>query len=174
MAILEILGVIASPIVGIIGGVMQRRHEAKIFDSETERMRVQNAHEIALTELSMKSRAQETEQEIALINTQGSIDVLKTGIKAESDLSNIKWGQSTLGDVANFCRSMIRPLLTLYLTICVSVYTGYELLEGGINDENRLLLVAMVDAFLLTLGFWFASRWGSKKTTYNDGTYSRG
>ena len=174
MAVLELLTVIASPIVGIVGGFLQRKHERKIYDSGTERLKVTNSHEIALTELSMKASAQEKEQDIALADLQGSLDVFKAGIEAEANLSNIEWGKSTLGDIANFTRAMIRPVLTLFLVGCLALYTGHELYNDGISQENRILLIAMVDSALMTLAFWFASRSGSYKTRYEDGTYSRG
>lgn len=171
--ILEIFSVIGSPVVGIVGGFLQRKHERKMFVAETSRLHITNQHELQLTELTMKARAQEIEQEIALTEVEGDIDILQTGIQAESALSSIEYGKSVWGDVANFTRAMIRPTITLYLAIAVSAYAAHELLGDGINDQNRLLLVAMVDAFLMTLAFWFASRQGTHKTTYSDGTYSR-
>lgn len=174
MAILEIFSVIGAPVVGIVGGFLQRRHERKMYSNETERLKINHAHELKLTELNMVARREEVEQEIALTEVQGDFDILEAGINAEASLSNVKYGQSTLGDIANFARAMIRPLTTLYLLIAVSVYAAHELLTGGITEDNRLLLVAMVDAFLMTLAFWFASRAGSYRTSYKDGTYSRG
>lgn len=174
MAVLEIFSVIGSPLIGILGGFLQRKHERSMRKLDNEEKSASRSHELAMTKLHMQAKAQETEQEIALTEVKGDFEVLKAGIKAEGQLSNIEYGKSVWGDIANFTRAMIRPTVTLYLLIAVSLYAGHELLETGITDENRILMIAMVDAFLMTLAFWFASRAGSYRTKFNDGTYTRG
>ena len=175
MAILELISMIASPIMGLASSYVTRKHELSMYQAHTDRIVGDRAHEIMLTEMAMKGRAQETEQEIALTEIAGDYDILEAGIKAESALSKIQWGKSLLGDIANFARAIIRPGTTSYLLFCVSIFAGYVLLTEGITPENRILLIAMVDAFLMTLGFWFAHRSGDKMAaSYHDGTYSRG
>ena len=180
MAILELASVIISPITGLIGGALQRKHERDLFGKETDRIIAQNSHiekqtelEFKLTELQGKLNAQQGEREIALADMEGSIDILKAGIEAEATLSNIKWGQSVLGDIANFARAMIRPTTTIYLLAAVSIYAAYELFSHGLNEENRILMLAMINSFEMTLAFWFASRPGHNRSSYDDGVYSR-
>ncbi len=173
MAFLELFSVIGSPIIGIAGAFFQRKHERKMYEAQTERMSTTNEHELKLTELTMKARAQEVEQELALTEVEGDFDILKAAINAESDLTKIKWGQSKLGDIGNFFRTMIRPTTTIYLCAIVSIFAGHQLIVDGLNQENRILMIAMIDAFLLTLSFWFGSREGKNSQTYSDGTYTR-
>lgn len=173
MAILELFSVIGSPIIGLAGAFFQRGHERKMYQAQTDRLDRTNQHELLLTELTMKAKAQETEQEIALTELEGDFSILKAAIKAESDLSNIPWGQSIWGDIGNFFRTMIRPTTTIYLTAIVSIYAGHQLIVDGLSDENRILMIALIDAFLMTLSFWFGSREGKNTLTYNDGTYAR-
>ncbi len=180
MAVLEIFSIIASPIIGIVGGALQRKHERDIYREDTKRISAKYDHEEKVYAFEMERAAlqgaldaQEGERDIALADMEGSLDVFKAGIKAESDLSKIVWGKSKLGDIANFMRAIIRPSITIYLTAIVSVYAGYSLLTVGLTDENRYLMLAMVSSFEMTLAFWFASRSGHNKSSFNDGTYSR-
>lgn len=180
MAILEVIGVLASPIVGMVGGIFTRKHERKQYELETLRMQIEHAHEEKLFKHEInklnieKLRDQEEgERDIALTQIEGADQIFIEGIKAESALSNITWGKSKLGDIANFFRAMIRPTLTLYLAAIVSGYCGYVLIEEGLTEENRFLALSLVAMFEITITFWFSIRYGGTKSSYKDGTYSR-
>lgn len=180
MAVLEVLSVFLSPVIGLAGGFLQRKHERDIYREDTKRLVARYGHEeklfqheMTMTEIKGKLEAQEGEREIALADMEGSLDVLLQGIKAESDLTKIQWGKSKLGDVANFMRAAIRPTATIYLLFTVSVYAGYVLITQGLTEENRILMLAMINSLEVCLAFWFASRAGHSKNGYNDGTYTR-
>lgn len=180
MAILEALGIFASPIIGMVGGIFTRKHERKQFALENERMQIEHSHEIALTKFEMdKLRLQgdldkeEGERDIALAQIEGADEIFLAGIQAESDLTKIEWGKSKLGDIANFFRAMIRPSLTIYLAGIVSVYAGYELLTQGLTEQNRFIILSLVAMFEITVTFWFSVRYGGSKSSYQDGQYTR-
>lgn len=180
MAILEAIGVLASPIVGMVGGIFTRKHERKQFELETRRMEIEHeheqrlmSHEIDKIEIEGRLDREDDERDILLSEIEGADDIFLAGIKAESDLSKIKWGQSKLGDIANFFRAMIRPSLTIYLAAVVSAYASYELITHGLNDENRFIVLSLVAMFEICVSFWFSVRVGGSKSTYNQGAYSR-
>ena len=180
MAILEAIGVMASPIIGMVGGIFTRKHERKQFELETARMAQENAHEEKLFEheinkLNIEKLAdqEEGERDIALAQIEGADEIFKAGIEAESALTNIKWGKSKLGDIANFFRAMIRPSITIYLAGIVSVYGCYELVTNGLNEQNKFIILSVVAMSEITISFWFSVRVGGSKSTYNDGTYKR-
>ena len=180
MILIEALGIFASPIIGMVGGIFTRKHERKQYQNETERMRIEHEHEIKLTKFELDKLklqgqldAQEGEREITLAQIEGADQIFIEGIKAESALSNITWGKSKLGDIANFFRAMIRPTLTLYLAAIVSGYCGYVLITEGLTEENRFLSLSLVAMFEITITFWFSIRYGGTKSSYKDGTYSR-
>ena len=180
MAILEALGIFASPIIGMVGGIFTRKHEREQYKNETLRIQQEHEHEQRLfthelTKMEMQGGldAQEGEREFNLAQMTGADELLRAGIQAEADLTNVKYGQSKLGDIANFFRAMIRPSITIYLTAIVSIYAGYALITQGMTEENRFLVLSLVAMFEVTVTFWFSVRFGGTKTSYNDGTYSR-
>ena len=180
MAILELFSIIASPIIGIAGGAFQRKHERGIYREDTKRILARYdheeklyKHEAQMAKLQGALDAQEGERDIALADMEGSLDVLRAGIQAESDLTKIEWGKSKLGDIGNFARAIIRPVVTVYSIGAVSAYGLYSLLNDGLTDENRILMLAMINIMEVSVTFWFASRAGHNKTGFNDGTYTR-
>lgn len=189
---LEILAPIISTGVGIFGAFLQRKHERKMFEQQTERMKVEFEQELALTNLHMKAKREETEQEIALTEITGNIEAFTNSQDAENALSRIKWGGSFLGDIANFMRAVTRPGITWYLVIATSVRThAYysmtkQLATGNGDMAEQLKLMgtafeqmlanpfdlALVNMTAMVVGWWFGSRGSS--TSYKDAHYTRG
>ena len=176
---LDILSTIASPIIGIVGGALQRRHERKQYKLETARLTLQHEHEKELTALQMQAKAQETEQELALIHEQGAVDAFVKGQEAESDLSNIVYGKSKLGDFANFIRAITRPALTASLTVAVFIRSKHYKADGTTDLEAYQAMIqnpmdlAIINFAGIAIGFWFASRQSAGAKQYNDGIYKR-
>ena len=188
---LELLTPLASTIIGIGGAFLQRKHERKMFKQQTERMAIEFKQELALTNLHMKAKREETEQEIALTEIQGNIEAFTNSQEAENALSRVKWGDSWLGDVANFLRAITRPGITWYLVIATSIRTRayYNLTrqftEGEGDMAAQLALMgqvyeqmlsnpfdlSLVNMTAMVVGWWFGSR--GSKTSYKDDHYTR-
>ncbi len=189
---LEILSPLFSSIIGIGGAFLQRNHERKMFELQTDRMTIENDHETRLTELQMRASREETEQEIALTELAGNIEIYTNSQKAETSLSSVQWGQSKIGDIANFLRAVTRPMITWYLVIATSIRTHdyYTLTKkaAGLNGDKALPIdimtqaydqmmsnpfdLSMVNLTALVVGWWFGSR--NSSTSYQDRFYSRG
>jgi len=184
---IEFFTPIASTLIGIGGAWLQRKHERKQFKNETERMMLVNEHEIKLTELQMRASREETEQDIALAETQGNIDAFMASQNAAAQLSNIKWGQSKLGDIANFMRAVTRPAITWYLVVNTSwmAHKTHKIMEAVLGNSNSMALTAatyetlmanplyvvQINLTSMCLGWWFGSR--GKATSYKDEHYNR-
>lgn len=104
------------------------------------------AHEVQLTELQMRARAEETEAELALADAAGRWDGLKASMAAEAAIgASYPW--------VNAVRGLTRPALTLLLwLIAGSIYLGTD-------AAGRLAIVetATFAATAATL-WWFGDR----------------
>lgn len=185
MAILEILSPFISAGIGLIGAAAQRKHERLMAEIANTKMQSEFEHEFKLTELNMQARREEIEQEIALDEVRGANEAFVASYSAEQSLSRIKWGQSKLGDIANFARSITRPLITYTMVVTTilraSAYTSsVEKASNGGADTARLVYeqmssnpfdMALINMTALVVSWWFGSR--GSRTAYKDKHYSR-
>jgi hypothetical protein len=187
MAILDILSPFISAGLGLIGAAAQRKHERLMFENETARLEISNSHEMALTELSLQQRREETEQEIALNEVIGANEAFTASYASEQALSSMRWGASKLGDVANFARAITRPLITYTLTVTTILRArGHSKAVETFGLESDIAAMrlayeqmmqnpfdlALVNMTALVIAWWFGSR--GSKTEYKDAYYTRG
>ena len=179
MPILEILSPFLSAGIGLLGAAAQRKHERQMAVIQKDILIAENAHELEVTKLHMQAKAQETEQELSIIHEQGAVDAFEAAMNAEAALSNIEYGKSKLGDFANFTRAMIRPMLTLSLSVATSIraFTYFDEkqdLQLAVQDlTSNPFDLALINFTGLAIAFWFGSRQSAGSKGYNDGTYSR-
>ncbi len=133
----------AGGLFGIIGTALGR--VAGFFERRQaqEHERALWAHELALHELQMQARAQETEQEIALAAQAGSWAGLEASIKADAAV-----GKASLW-VINTLR-LVRPTLTLLLWLI----TGWIFAR----TQDSAIVDACVFAATAATLWWFGDR----------------
>jgi len=130
-----IFGLIGTAL-GRVAGFFERRQS---FEQETKRW----THELALHELQMKSRLQETEMELAITAQQGSWQGLEASIKADAALGKgSQWVINTL--------RLVRPSLTLLLWMI----TAYIF---AVTKQDAIIEAAVFAATAATL-WWFGDR----------------
>ncbi len=188
---IELFTPLISSLIGIGGAYMQRKHERKMFALQTDRLRLEHDQELSLTTLQMQARREETEQEIAITEIAGNIEAFTGSQAAENALSNIRWGASKFGDLANFARAITRPGITWYLVIATSIRTHayYALTQkaaglNGVDAVDPTIMTAAYDQMMsnpfdlalvnltsMVVGWWFGSR--TTQTSYKDTYYSR-
>ncbi len=185
MAILEIIAPFISAGIGLVGAAAQRKHERLMIDLTNQGKEIENAHEFRMTEMQIQAKREETEQEIALNEVIGANEAFVASYEAEKTLSNIQWGKSKLGDVANFARAITRPLITYTLTITTIIqarsYSNSVESLGLSNLESAKIVyeqmssnpfdMALVNMTALVIAWWFGSR--GSKTSYKDEYYTR-
>lgn len=121
---------------GRVAGYFERRQ------SHAQELR-RWSHELALHELNMKSRAQESEIELAIAAQAGSWSGLEASIKADAALgAGSQW-------VINALR-LVRPFLTLLLWV---ITAGIFL----VTHDSEIVQAAIFAATAATL-WWFGDR----------------
>lgn len=118
-----ILGVVGS----VVGGVfkwLNAKEEKKERDA-------QRAHEVSLQQLQMQARREETEQELELVEQEGSWSGLSESIRSDSiaAANSHKW--------VNDVRSLYRPFLTTGLIVLL--YIMFRDLMAALQDQNSYL-----------------------------------
>lgn len=149
-------------ITGLIGSIIGAG--AKFLERREVRKEkaADRAHEIALQELQMRARSEETEREIDLAQVQGSFAGLAASISADSALTG------SVSRWVNDVRALFRPVLTVGALILLAI-VFFQLGDGGslvwFPDETdiRAELIAYVVnsiAFVATLAvaWWFGDR----------------
>lgn len=183
---LEIFGTIAASIfsggaTGIIGVIAQRfaDYKNKQLDMQLEAQRQANA--IALREVDARIMQEEAaaKLQIVQVETQGATDVADAGAfaasyglepKQYSNTAKLTPGQNWMMALLDVFRGSVRPMLTLYLCVLVTLiyYTSRDKLAGRELDAEQAL-----ELFKLTLGticyvwttitlWWFGTRNKSK------------
>ena len=121
---------------GRVAGFFERRQQH-------EHERAQWVHELALHELNMKARAEETEQEIALAAQAGSWAGLEASILADAAIGEAsRW-------VIDLLR-LVRPVLTLLLWLI----TGWIFAR---TQDGSVIEACVFAATAATL-WWFGDR----------------
>lgn len=130
-----IFGIVGTAL-GRIAGYFERQ---QTFEQEQKRW----GHELALHELQMKAKAQESEMELAITQQQGSWAGLTESLKADAAL-----GQGSQW-VINMLR-LVRPTLTLLLWLI----TGWIF---AVTQDGSIVEAAVFAATAATL-WWFGDR----------------
>ena len=130
-----VFGIIGTAL-GRVAGYFERR---QTHEQEMRRW----SHELALHELNMKSRLQESEIELAIAAQAGSWAGLETSIKADAAL-----GKASLW-VINTLR-LVRPVLTLLLWV---ITAGIFI----VTQDSEIVKAAVFAATAATL-WWFGDR----------------
>ena len=130
-----VFGIIGTAL-GRVAGYFERR---QTHEQELRRW----SHELALHELNMKSRLQESEIELAIAAQAGSWAGLETSIKADAAL-----GKASLW-VINTLR-LVRPVLTLLLWV---ITAGIFI----VTQDSEIVKAAVFAATAATL-WWFGDR----------------
>ena len=121
---------------GRVAGFFERR-QAQAHE------RAQWSHELALHEMNMRARAQETEAELALVEQAGSWRGLEASIRADAAVGEAsRW-------VINMLR-LVRPTLTLMLWL-ITGWIFARTQDGSIADASVFAATAA------TL-WWFGDR----------------
>ncbi len=162
-SVLEILGMGASVasggIFGVIGSVIgtagkyfQERQKQSFKEKEWE-------YETKMLKLQMDAKAQETEQEIALVAQEGSWSGLRASHEAAAKIGPThKW--------VNDVKSLFRPFLTISLWI-ISGWIFWQIGKGGLNEwfaegESDELIKYMVYTVFFSAStatmWWFGDR----------------
>lgn len=133
----------AGGVFGIIGTALGR--VAGYFERKQshEQERKRWTHELALHDLNMKSRLQESEIELAITAQAGSWAGLEASIKADAALGTAsKWVINTL--------RLVRPVLTLLLwLITAGIFV--------VTQDSKIVKAAVFAATAATL-WWFGDR----------------
>jgi uncharacterized membrane protein len=146
-----VFGLVGS-VIGSVGKYFHARQQ-QAFEKEKW------AHETALLELQMKTRAAETEQEIALAAQQGSWQGLSESYKA---LATIGKTHTWVNDV----RALFRPLLTLTLW-AISGWFFFQIGHDGFSqwletgDIDTIVRYMIYTAFFsasTSTAWWFGDR----------------
>lgn len=108
----------------------------------------ERAHEIELLKLQMQAKAQETEQEVQVLDTQGSWAGLTTSVQAEGQLpASYAW--------VNAVRALVRPALTFGLAAFLAC--AFFAMPAG--DAGRAYVAdSLVFAAITAIVWWFGDR----------------
>lgn len=118
------------------------------------------AHESELFELQMKQSAQETEQELAIVSSQGSWAGLSESIQAAGAIQNVhKW--------VNDARALFRLALTILLWVLAGL-VFYKIMNGDLiglfksQEQLKELMTYMVHTVFFCASaatmWWFGDR----------------
>ena len=130
-----VFGIIGTAL-GRVAGYFERR---QTHEQELRRW----SHELALHDLNMKSRLQESEIELAITAQAGSWTGLEASIKADAALGTAsKWVINTL--------RLVRPILTLLLWF---ITAGIFM----VTQDSEIVKAAVFAATAATL-WWFGDR----------------
>jgi len=146
-----VFGLVGS-LIGSIGKHFQEKQRQDFLQKEWE-------HETVLLRLNMEAKAQETEQELAIVSQQGSWAGLSESIKADAAPVKVHiW--------VNDIKSLFRPFLTIMLWL-VSGWIFYSLGKGGFDKwvtagETAGLIKYMVYSSFFSAStattWWFGDR----------------
>lgn len=146
-----IFGVLGS-VIGVGAKWLQERQRQKWEEKKW-------SHEIALQELNMQARAQETEQELAIVSQEGSWQGLSESVRADAAVQNThKW--------VNDVRALFRLILTAGLWILAAV-VFYKIVGGSLTEWiDRQTSTELVRYMVYTVFFcassatmwWFGDR----------------
>lgn len=136
------LGSIANRAAGYFETRQRLAHERASWD-----------HEMALQDLQMRARAEETEQEIDLTNVQGSWAGFRQSIESAATPSG--------SPVLDMVRGIVRPLLTLLLVGLSFAIFVYVMRDEGMGDRSVMIRFFIVEILFLTsmaVAWWFGDR----------------
>lgn len=158
----DIIGVGASAASGGLFGLVGAGLSAFFKSKQEKERRLEDAdkrsHELALHELNIRAGQQETENEIALANQEGSWSGLSTSIQAASDVGRThKW--------VNDIKSLFRPFLTVTLW-GLAGWVFYQVADRGLDALTQAEVNELVKYMVLTVFFcastattwWFGDR----------------
>ena len=133
-----VFGLLGTALGRVAGYFERRQHHAQ------ERARW--VHESEIMKLQMQARAQETEAERAIAETEGSWQGLRASMQAEASIgSSYRW--------VNAVRGLTRPALTLLLwLIAIGIFIGAD--AAGRQSITETATFAATAATL----WWFGDR----------------
>jgi hypothetical protein len=152
-----------SSIVGMVGGYLAKRQEVKLKREEYK-------HDLEMAEMGIREMTQEHKNNIDMASkgieasmVEGEIDIERGD--QDAFIASIKSDSKMIGAI-----KWVRPGLTIYILIAVSVLTAAIWLEvGGLDafGQNQLITIMndIVETALylcvLSLSWWFGSRGGN-------------
>lgn len=144
------LGPIVSKAIGIWEARERRKDRAMEMEQEQKRW----SHETDLLELQMKAKAEETEQAIAIKDTEGSWQALGASYAAEAAIGqSYRW--------VDAARALTRPALTLMLWVIVAMAWF-----GATLEQQQVLIDTIVFSATAATLWWFGTR--DNRTTRRD------
>lgn len=162
----NVANVASGGILGLIGSMLGVG--AKYLQERAEEIRRQNEriHELELLKLQMQARAEETEQELALVSQQGAWAGLTSSQSAAAGLN------SHVHTWVNDVRALVRPVLTFALVAVVyllfrdlqAAMTGGESRMADLVGEStmahlvRYIIEGLVFAATTAVVWWFGER----------------
>lgn len=106
-------------------------------------------HEDKLLELQMKAKAQETEQELAIVSQTGAWEGLTTSIRADTAVKNVHvW--------VNDLRALFRPVLTILLAVG-AYFVFRQIVTGKLSEWIDAHDVADLIKYMVYTVFFTAS-----------------
>ncbi len=154
--IAEILGFIASPVVGGLFGFVAS-HFAKVEDRKV--MMIQNQFKLDSAKLAASHRREE-------LTLQG--DIAQQTLDGEAFVASQKYGNQNSGnEYMDGIRSMIRPLITTYLLGAVTYFTYHvHTIVNGLDAlpvadlviMYREIIISMLALTNMAVSYWFGSR----------------
>lgn len=157
MNILESLTTVASGgVFGLIGSVtgyvskyLQKRQDQKFELKKLE-------FEERLYKLNMQAKAEETENELKILEQKGSWGGLSDSLKTDSKLKPVSgWARD--------CKSLFRPVLTVLLWVIAS-WVFYKIIQDKVFDplQTKELIKYMVHSIFFAAStatvWWFGDR----------------
>jgi len=148
----DILGTGASAVsgglFGLVGNVATKVFGYFEAKQEFTQKQAEWAHELDLQKLQMQAKAQETEQEVQIAESQGSWSGLAASLTAEGAMgASYPW--------VNAIRSLTRPALTLGL----STFLACAFFAMPAGDIDRAYVCdSLVFAAVTAIVWWFGDR----------------
>ena len=177
----ELLGTFFASIVGggatgILGVVVQRFFDLKNKEKDAELLKLKHSHELGLRNLDLQIMQKEADArtKVAAFESSASESVAETHAFAASFSEPTKLyeaakptpGQAWAIVMLDIFRGMVRPVLTLYLCVTVTVmYIEAMKLVGGVavNPDKAYELINLIVGTVLYLCttcvlWWFGTR----------------
>lgn len=166
-------------VTGVIGGAVTRYFDLKNTAAQTAKSAQDNAHELAMKQLdidTMKAEATSNfkveELKAQSLSSAQDVDLLKAGYNFEpqmyADKAHITTGQNWLFTILDVIRALVRPCLTAYLAVFMTLifWQSLKILnrEGvTIDPDDAYALVqqcvtVVVTSFTFTMSFYFSTR----------------
>jgi hypothetical protein len=175
MSILDsILSVVSGGATGLIGTAVQSYFQFQTRKLDIDLEKTKGANELAKQELDIKMQAQEwaSRTQIAQVTTQGEVDKadaaslvasFSTEPQQYSEKSLLTHGQEWIMVLLDALRGIIRPGLTIYLCVVVSlIYFQTRGLIPSNQGDSFALLEKLVNTILYVttsvILWWFGSR----------------